>query len=393
MLSLAGIDLILPAIPSLPAALSGTPTSAQLVLASYVTGTGLGLLLYGRLADFIDRRILLMISFVLLAGISAGSMFVSNIEALIILRVLQGAAASAAAVFAPGFIRQMLPPTQSMRTIGFMGSMESLSPALAPIAGAYFISKWGWQSAFAVVSFLAVCLLAGTILVRGAFPAVLAKESAGSYAKLLRDPVYHRYALSYAFALGGLLVFVFGAPSLLVSVWKGTIADFITVQVAGVSTFILAANLGHRLVKRIGEERTINLGTLLMTLSAFSLFLYGLLEGRDYRTLAALFIPMNIGLGLRGPPGFFLTIVASKGDDSRGSALMILAIMLVTAGGTAMLAPFIQGGLLIVGGASAALLVCSVLTLRFLPRFEKANLPVLSKTLGHDVKATDDGKS
>ena len=48
-LGIAGTDLVLPAVPSLPAALGGTPARAQLVLAAYVAGTGLGLLLFGEL--------------------------------------------------------------------------------------------------------------------------------------------------------------------------------------------------------------------------------------------------------------------------------------------------------------------------------------------------------
>src|SRR5437879_601946 len=50
-LGLMGTDLVLPAVPYLPDLLGGTAAGAQLVLAAYVAGTCVGLLVYGALGD------------------------------------------------------------------------------------------------------------------------------------------------------------------------------------------------------------------------------------------------------------------------------------------------------------------------------------------------------
>ena len=42
VLGLAGIDLVLPAIPSLPNSIVGTLENAQLVLATFAAGTAIG---------------------------------------------------------------------------------------------------------------------------------------------------------------------------------------------------------------------------------------------------------------------------------------------------------------------------------------------------------------
>ena len=60
-------------------------------------------------------------------------------------------------------------------------------------------------------------------------------RSSGHYGRLLADPVYLRYALSQAFALGGLQVFVFGAPAVLVRALGGTLTDFLVLQGAGIA--------------------------------------------------------------------------------------------------------------------------------------------------------------
>ena len=49
VVGLAGTDLVLPAIPDLPADLSGDLAASQLVLAAFAAGTGIGLLGYGEL--------------------------------------------------------------------------------------------------------------------------------------------------------------------------------------------------------------------------------------------------------------------------------------------------------------------------------------------------------
>jgi hypothetical protein len=85
--------------------------------------------------------------------------------------------------------------------------------------------------------------------------------------------------------------------------------------------------------------------------------------------LIYLFFPMNIGLGLRGPPGFFQALRAGDGDDERAASLIILAVMAVSAVGTALIAPFITHGLLALAAISTISQVLAVIALAFLPRF------------------------
>lgn len=58
-----------------------------------------------------------------------------------------------------------------------------------------------------------------------------------------------------------------------------------------------------------------------------------------------MFVPINLGLGLRGPPGFHRAVVAAGENDARGAAVLILAILATAAIGTAISAAFIEEGL------------------------------------------------
>jgi len=367
ILGIAGTDLVLPAIPLLPAALDGDIATAQLVLAAFVAGSAAGLLLFGALGARYDQRRLLTTSLAAYAAISLLAMAAPSIEALIALRFLQGAAGAAAAVFAPGIIRAMFGDARAISALGFLGSVEALTPAFAPIVGVALVAAFGWTSSFAAIALLSALLAVAVWFLRHHLPRVVTPPGSGGYAHLLRDATFLRYCLSQAFTLGALLVIVFGAPSVFVNALGGTMADFVTMQLVGIGTFVVAANLAGRLANRYGAERMITFGTLVAAAGTLLLLAYALAGGTAPLAVAALFVPVNFGLGLRGPAGFHRAILAARGDDARGSALVVVAILLTTALGTAAVAPFIAQGLVPLTIGAAALAATAVALLKILP--------------------------
>ena len=353
VLVLMGTDLVLPAVPSLPQALGGDAAAAQLVLAAYVAGTAVGLLVFGALGDRFAARTLLIASLLLTGVVALACAAAPDIASLVALRAVQGAVAAGPAVFAAPIIRAMFDEAGAVRALGALGSIESLTPALAPILGLWLLRIGGWQLSFEAIG-VAGLLLAAAFAVLRQLPSV-ERRIGGSYLRLLGDPVFLRYALNQSLALGGLLVFVFGAPAVIVHGLGGGLADFIAMQITGIAIFIIAANFAGRLAVRFGAERIIGLGTALCAAGATAILAYALVGGRDMLVVTLLFVPMNGGMGLRGPPGFFRAIVASRGDDARGSALVILGIFGTTALGTAAVAPFIEAGLVPLALAAAAI--------------------------------------
>ncbi|KQU65647.1 MFS transporter [Aminobacter sp. DSM 101952] len=367
VLGIAGTDLVLPAVPSLPEVLGGTYAQAQFVLAAFVTGAAVGLLAFGTLGAHFDQRRLLVASLVAYGLVSAAAGMSTSLDMLIGLRFLQGAAGSAAAVFAPGMIRALFGDHRAVSKLGLLGSIEALTPALAPVAGVWLLSLAGWTASFYVIAVLALVLAAAVAGLGRHLPALTTGKGAGGYAHLLRDATFLRYAVSHAFTLGALLVIVFAAPTVFVAALGAGLKDFIIMQVTGIVTFIIAANWTGRLAGRFGAERMIWFGTGLAALGGVAMLGYGLLGGANTLVITALFVPFNFGLGFRGPPGFHRAVVASQGDDARGAALVVVAILGTTAAGTAVVAPFITGGLLPLAIVAAALVLVALLLLAAIP--------------------------
>ncbi len=359
VLGLAGIDLVLPSVPDMPEIFGTTIATTQLVLAAFVAGSTGGLLLFGSLAAHFGRRRLFIASLLAYALFSYAASFSPDIWSLITIRFLQGAAGSGAAVLAPGLIRGLFSELGAMRAIGLMGSIEALVPGLAPIAGAWLHIQYGWQASFTLTAALVAFICIIVILRPKLIPSVGSKKNMvpGSYWKLLKNKTYLRYSLSHALVLGGLLTFVFTAPAVIIQTMDGTINHFIYMQMVGVGTFIVSANIAGSLVKRFGVEATIMLGTVTALLGGLLLLAYALFGRNDPNDLMYLFWLLNTGLGIRGGPGFIRALAAAHDDDDRAAALLILSVTSFAAIATAVVAPFIPYGLTALSLATCIILL------------------------------------
>mgnify|MGYP000097031167 CR=1 FL=1 len=371
ILGLAGTDLVLPAIPTLPETIKGSLSQAQLVLAAFTGGTAIGLLVFGELGARYDKRALLLCTLAAYSITSFLCSFSGTILELVSYRVVQGFFAAAPAVFAPGLIRLLFDDRSALRALGLMGSIESVVPALAPVAGAWLLHYWDWRASFfltAGLTFLLSIIWLFTPVLPTGSAAQQDTVSRSGYLALLRSGSFLRYALSQAFTLGGLLIFVFGAPTVITIGMNGSLSDFVIMQVIGITLFIIASNTVHFLVDRLGTERTIWLGSGLSATGSVAILIYALVTpNREPAMLWILFAVVNLGLGVRGPPGFYQAIIASGGNDARGAALVILLVFATTSIGTALLAPFITLGLLPLAATAAVVSVSALVTLFFLP--------------------------
>jgi len=367
VLGLAGTDLVLPAIPGLPDVFGVRASSAQMVIAAFVAGTAAGLLLFGAASRTVRRERVICAALLAYAALSGLSAWAPDINTLIGLRFLQGVAASAPSVFAMPILRASLDEAHAIKAIGLMGSIEGAAPALAPIVGAWIVARGGWAAPFLVTAACAALLSITLLIGRVAYPQPTRNVRSGGYRRLLGDPTFIRYAGSQACVLGGLLTFVFGAPWVIVKSLHGTISQFVWMQVIGISCFTGAANATAHWANRIGPERTVWSGTLVAFAGAASLLIYGIWGGGNVRWLISLFAVLNLGLGIRGPVGFFRAILAGRGDDERASSLTILWILLVAAAGTALVAPALQHGLFALALAATVIELGALLLLFFLP--------------------------
>lgn len=365
VVGLAGIDLVLPAVPGLPGVLAGDLNEAQYVLAAFAAGTGVGLVVYGELGSRFLPGNLLVASLFSYAVFSLLATASGSIVELSVIRFFQGLVASGPAVFAPVMIKAMYDEMAAVAALGRIGSVESMTPAFAPVAGAWLLGIGSWQASFYVTAFIALglgivwCLSGNT---RRRF--LSSRGDGAGYLSLLSNLEFLRHALSQAFTLGSLLIIVFAAPAVITQAMGGQLSDFIIMQILGIAFFVLAANTSHFIVARIGNMPTVFLGTLVTALGCAGIFGLSWLQKIPLMGVWFCFVFVNLGLGIRGPSGFFNALAAAGDNESRGSALIVLMVMFTTAIGTAVVAPYVSLGFFQVAGLATLVSFAAVLLSR-----------------------------
>jgi dipeptide/tripeptide permease len=139
-------------------------------------------------------------------------------------------------------------------------------------------------------------------------------------------------------------------------------------QVLGIAFFVIAANMTGVFTRWWGTEQTIFIGSVVSALGCIAIWIMTALGQQTIHLLWFFFVFVNLGLGIRGPAGFYQALLAAGDNDSRGSALVILLVMLLAAGGTGVVAAFIENGLQPVATVAMGLSIASVLLLSLLGR-------------------------
>jgi DHA1 family bicyclomycin/chloramphenicol resistance-like MFS transporter len=361
------VDLYLPAIPDLPRLLGGTAAQAQYSLGAFMATFALGQLVFGVLADRLNRRKVLSCALTGLVVASLLCAMTQTMEQLIALRAVQGFAASAGAALAPALLREMADGVAVIRLMGVVSSVQAVVPALAPAIGAWMLRHWGWQWSFAGVAVIATVAAATFFFMpaphRASLPPRHTHPLAG-YAALLKSQRFLGYVVSHGFAFGGLITFIMAAPYVITTHIGGTVEDFALMQVILVACFAVSANLAVPVVKRIGADGTILCGSVLGVVGGMALLALTLMPGAlSVPALAAGMVVVNIGHALRGGVGLARVMDVMPTHTGSASALMVFLAAAIGSIGTPVLAPFLPLGPAALGIAVAVQLIASLCVL------------------------------
>ncbi|PTQ90739.1 multidrug effflux MFS transporter [Agitococcus lubricus] len=208
------IDMYLPSFPTLEQELG---QGAQLSLASFFIGMAIGQVLYGSLSDRFGRKAPLIIGLSIFMVSALAASQAHNMHELIIYRFLQGFGGCSGMVIARAIVRDRCQPSQAAQAFSMLILVMGLAPILAPMAGSYFLTAWGWHSIFYFkAGFALVCLTAILILIpeshKGPFASLALRKVFNSYWHLLRDKTFIGYTLSSGLAFSGMFAYIAGSP-------------------------------------------------------------------------------------------------------------------------------------------------------------------------------------
>lgn len=153
------LDVYLPSLPAMPAALHTSSYLVSLTISVYLFAFGAGQLLYGPLADQYGRRPILRIGLIIFMAGSLLCAFSQHIGELLLGRFIQGAGTAASTVIARSILRDRFTGNQLAKYMSLQLMIWFLVPMLAPIIGGYVQHYMGWQMNFMIILTISILLM------------------------------------------------------------------------------------------------------------------------------------------------------------------------------------------------------------------------------------------
>ena len=143
------IDALLPALQEIGITI-GTETSAdnQLLITMIFLGLGFGQLIFGPLSDSFGRKPIIYVGFVLFVLASFLCVYATNIETMVVGRILQGIGLSAPRTISIAMIRDRFSGDYMAKIMSFVVTIFILVPIVAPTLGKIMLDAYGWKSIF-----------------------------------------------------------------------------------------------------------------------------------------------------------------------------------------------------------------------------------------------------
>ncbi|AUQ74437.1 MFS transporter [Phaeobacter piscinae] len=154
------IDAMLPALPEIGQTLSSdNPNRAQLVIATFALGMGIGTFFTGPLSDAFGRRTVIFAAAGLYIAAALVAYASSSIEMLLLSRVVMGLGAAGPRVVALAIVRDLYSGREMARMMSIAMLIFTLVPAIAPMMGAGIILLTSWRGIFLAFALFAVIIV------------------------------------------------------------------------------------------------------------------------------------------------------------------------------------------------------------------------------------------
>ncbi|QYJ87815.1 Bcr/CflA family multidrug efflux MFS transporter [Shewanella mesophila] len=164
MLGFVATDMYLPAFKSIEQTFDASASQVASSLTFFLAGLAIGQLLYGPLVQRYGKRASLLIG-LLLFGVASYTIAISDSMLMFnIGRFFQALGACSAAVIWQAIVIDKYDATEAQKVFSNIMPLVALSPAVAPILGAYVLEHSQWRTIFIMLTVLTVLLMLATVL-------------------------------------------------------------------------------------------------------------------------------------------------------------------------------------------------------------------------------------
>ena len=215
MLGFLATDMYLPAFSLMQQDFATEAGVISASLSIFLAGFAVAQLIWGPLSDRIGRKPVLLAGLVLFAVGCGGMLWVQDTHWMLVLRFLQAVGVCAAAVSWQALVVDTYPAHQSNKVFATIMPLVALSPALAPLLGAWLLSHFSWRAIFLTLMVIGLLLLIPTSLLKSKDRSVKPNTAQPDFATLLRSAIYSGNVLIYAGCSASFFAWLTGSPFIL----------------------------------------------------------------------------------------------------------------------------------------------------------------------------------
>ena len=325
------MDMYLPSLPDIAHVLGAPVVRTQLTISSYLIGFAVGQLIYGPLSDRYGRRPVLLAAVALYLASTLACAAAQSVDLLIAARLLQGISGSGAIVLARAIVRDVYSGVQAARELSLMGSISATAPIVAPMIGGVLQAGFGWRANFICMSvgglialLVAARLLPETLRPNNRAGSLSFFSMARGYGTVARHGGFLVYLGIITTTYAGLFAWVSGASVVLQGVYGLSAVTFGFTFALGAAGYMLGAMIATRLVVRLGLDRTIGVGVVVIAAGGLSLAL-AVATGVPGLWLVAAMVLYLAGVGLAMPQA--MAGALTPFPDRAGTAASLMGLV------------------------------------------------------------------
>ena len=368
------IDMYLPGFPAIAKDLHTSIETVAYSLSSFFIGICIGQVLCGPLLDRYGRKMPLYAGLLLYILATIGCVFTNSVEVLIALRFLQAIGGCVGMVAPRAIIRDLFPVEESAKIFSYMILILGVSPIIAPTAGSYIITHFGWHAIFIILTILAVLLLMAVViwLPESKQPdptySLQLKPILQSFWIVLQQPQFFTYAVTGAISSAGLFAYLAGSPYVFMELFGTTEQQYGGIFALIAAGLITSSQLNNWLLKKYSSQQIVKATLAIQTIAGIVLFGATALGWLNlYSTIALIFVYLSCQ-GFNFPNSSALSMAPFTKHAGSASALMGAIQMGVGALASALVGLFIPHNALPMAGVMAVCVLLAWVLLFFSTR-------------------------
>jgi DHA1 family bicyclomycin/chloramphenicol resistance-like MFS transporter len=335
------IDIGLPAIPALQAAFHISIGEATRTLTMFLLGFSAGPILFGPLSDRYGRKPVLLFGLALFSLAAFACAFADQIATLLLVRLLQGVAAGAAAALPAAIIRDVFSGHAALTRQSYVALVNAVAPLVAPLIGAALLQFGSWRLIYQSLGGIGLLLLllaawgyeesrpqTASAPQRNVF-----RDALHAYGQVLGNRHYLIHAALLAASFGTMFAYITGSSAVFIDMLGVSSATYGMLFALTAAGTIAGAAAGGRLAHVWSADRLLIGGVIGSGVISLLLLLAAVSGAGSIALIAACVVLSNFCAGIVMPNATHQAL-ATVGNVA-GSAAALLRSLQMLAGAAA----------------------------------------------------------